>query len=233
MVEIVQGEATNTSGGGPLAAVPPEVDRWNWGAFLLGWIWGIAHNTWISLLLFVPVVNLAMPFVLGARGSRWAWRNRRWDSVAQFRAVQRRWAIAGVLVLGVTVAIAAGSIYLGLRGMQDSAPVKLALQQVEATSAAVDVLGAPVVPGLPMGRIEDNGQTGSATLTVPVRGSRASGTVYLQAFKAMGRWRLARAVLEVDDNGRRIELVPGGVVPEGADPVAEPEPDGQPVPLQT
>jgi hypothetical protein len=233
MVEIVQGDATNTSGGGALAAVPPEVDRWNWGAFLLGWIWGIAHNTWISLLLFVPFVNIVMPFVLGARGSRWAWRNRRWESVAQFRTAQRRWAIAGVLVLGVTVAIAAGGSYLALRGMQRSVPVQLALEQVEATAAALDVLGAPVVPGLPMGRIDDDGQTGSATLSVPVKGSRASGTVYLQAFKAMGRWRLARAVLEVEDDGRRIELVPGGVVPEGADPVAEPEDDGEAVPLQT
>jgi hypothetical protein len=200
---------------------------------LLGWIWGIAHNTWISLLLFVPVVNLVMPFVLGARGSRWAWRNRRWTSVAQFRAAQRRWAIAGVLVVGVAVAIAAGSAYLGLRGMQRSVPVRLALEQVEATAAAVEVLGAPVVPGLPMGRITDDGQTGSATLTLPVDGRRASGTVYLQAFKAMGRWRLARAVLQVDDDGPRIELLPGPVVPDGADPVAEPEPWGTEIPLQT
>jgi hypothetical protein len=233
MVEIVQGDAANTSGGGPLAAVPPEVDRWNWGAFLLGWIWGIAHNTWISLLLFVPVVNIVMPFVLGARGSRWAWRNRRWDSVARFRAAQRRWAIAGVLVLGVTVGLGATAFYLGLRGVQQSVPVRLAVEQVEATAAAAEALGAPVVPGLPMGRIEDNGQSGSATLSIPVQGSRASGTVYLQAFKAMGRWRLGRAVLEVAGDGRRIELVPGSGVPEGTDPVAEPDSWDTAAPLAT
>lgn len=233
MVEIIRGEPANTSGGGALAAVPPEVDRWNWGAFLLGWIWGIAHNTWISLLLFVPVVNLVMPFVLGARGSRWAWRNRRWESVARFRTVQRRWAIAGVLVLGVMVAIAAGSVYLGLRGMQRSAPVQLALQQVATTLAASDALGLPVVPGLPMGRIRDAGQTGSATLTVPVRGSRASGTVYLQAFKVMGRWRLGRAVLELDNDARRIDLLPDPAVPADPDSLAEPGPGEKELPLQT
>jgi hypothetical protein len=233
MVDITQADGANTSGGGPLAAVPPEVDRWNWGAFFLGWIWGIANNTWISLLLFVPLVNIVMPIVLGARGSRWAWRNRRWESVARFRAVQRRWAIAGVLVVGLTVATAAGGIYLTLRGMQQSVPVRLALLQVEATAAAVDVLGAPVAPGLPMGRIKDDGQTGSASLSVPVRGSRASGTVYLEAAKAMGRWRLARAVLELADGGRRIDLVPGGLAPEGTDPVAEPEPGGPGISLTT
>jgi hypothetical protein len=111
--------------------------------------------------------------------------------------------------------------------------VRLALEQVEATAAAVEVLGAPVVPGFTMGRIEDNGQTGSASLTVPVKGRRASGTVYLQAFKAMGQWRLTRAVLELEDDGRRIELVPGSGIPEGTDPVAEPDPWETAAPLVT
>jgi len=65
--------------------IPPEVDRWNWGAFLLNWIWGVGNNTFIALLTFVPLVGLVMPFVLGAKGSRWAWRNGRWDSIAHFR----------------------------------------------------------------------------------------------------------------------------------------------------
>jgi len=25
--------------------VPAEIDRWNWGAFLLNWVWGIGNNT--------------------------------------------------------------------------------------------------------------------------------------------------------------------------------------------
>lgn len=62
----------NTSGGGSNAMVPPEIDRWNWGAFLLTWIWGVGNNTFIALLMFVPFVNIVMWFVLGARGSAWA-----------------------------------------------------------------------------------------------------------------------------------------------------------------
>lgn len=52
------------------AEIPPELDRWNWGAFLLNWIWGIGNNTFIALLTFVPVVGVVMIFVLGAKGSR-------------------------------------------------------------------------------------------------------------------------------------------------------------------
>jgi hypothetical protein len=40
----------NTSGQGERAHVPAEIDRWNWGAFLLNWIWGIGNDTYIALL---------------------------------------------------------------------------------------------------------------------------------------------------------------------------------------
>ena len=58
-------------------AIPAEIDGWNWGAFLLNWIWGIGNNTFIALQTFIPVVGLVMPFVLGAKGNRWAWRHGR------------------------------------------------------------------------------------------------------------------------------------------------------------
>jgi hypothetical protein len=48
----------NTSGQGERGFVPPEIRRWNWGAFLLNWIWGIGNDTYIALLLFIPLVTL-------------------------------------------------------------------------------------------------------------------------------------------------------------------------------
>src|SRR5579871_1238349 len=81
----------NTSGQGERAIVPPEIRRWNWGAFFLNWIWGVANETYIALLMFVPLVNVVMIFVLGAKGSEWAWRNTRWRDVAHFKRTQRLW----------------------------------------------------------------------------------------------------------------------------------------------
>ena len=49
------------------AEIPPELDRWNWGAFFLNWIWGIGNSTFIALLTLIPGVNFIMIFVLGAR----------------------------------------------------------------------------------------------------------------------------------------------------------------------
>jgi hypothetical protein len=101
----------NTSGRGKGTQVPPEALRWNWGAFWLTWIWGLGNRVWISLLAFVPFGVIVMPFVLGATGSQRAWQKKRWQSLEHFRRVQRRWAIAGWIWIGVVAAgIAASAV---------------------------------------------------------------------------------------------------------------------------
>ena len=94
---------TNTSGMGPLAQIPPEIRGWNWGAFFLGWIWGLGNSVWIALLEWVPYVGIVMAFVLGAKGNEWAWASKKWGSVEDFKRTQRSWALWG---LGVWVAVA-------------------------------------------------------------------------------------------------------------------------------
>ena len=96
----------NTSGYGSASAVPAEVKGWNWGAFLLSWIWGIGNSTWIAFLVFVPFINFVWIFVLGAMGNEWAWKNKRWTSVEDFHRVQRKWALWGVILLGVAIGFA-------------------------------------------------------------------------------------------------------------------------------
>ena len=98
---VLAGE--NTSGQGSSATIPQEIRGWNWGAFLLSWIWGIGNSVWIALLTLVPFVGFIMAFVLGAKGNEWAWRNRRWDSVEHFRSTQRKWGIASAVVFVLSV----------------------------------------------------------------------------------------------------------------------------------
>lgn len=100
----------------PQAALPPEVRRWNWGAFLLTWIWGIGNNVMISFLCLVPILNLVMPIVLGIKGGEWAWQKKRWDSVEHFQRVQRTWAWVGfgVSALVLIITIVAFSFFVNL-----------------------------------------------------------------------------------------------------------------------
>lgn len=75
--------------------LPAAARRWNWGAFWMGWIWGLGNRTYIALLGLVPVVNIVMAFILGARGNEWAWRNKKWENSEQFTKMQGLWSAFG------------------------------------------------------------------------------------------------------------------------------------------
>nr|WP_322112028.1 serine/threonine-protein kinase [Aerosakkonema funiforme] len=92
----------NNSGQGRLldssVPVPDEIKGWNWGAFLLPWIWPLTNNVWIGLLCWIPQIGWLMAIALGARGNEWAWKSKKWRSIEHFKAHQRGWAIAGLFI---------------------------------------------------------------------------------------------------------------------------------------
>lgn len=197
----------NTSGGGSNADVPAEIDRWNWGAFLLNWIWGIGNNTFIALLMFVPLANLVMPFVLGARGSRWAWQNKRWESVEAFRATQRKWAVWSLVALVLTILLCVGLTVGIMAVMKHSTAYRMTVRDLDATPQALRILGRPITTGFPNGSIQVSGPDGHARLAFSVEGPRGKGTVYVVATKSLGQWTIDRAVLEDARSHRRVDLV--------------------------
>jgi prepilin-type processing-associated H-X9-DG protein len=90
----------NTSGMGDAAVLPPELRKFNSGAFLWSWIWCLFHRLWKPFLLcLVPGVNIIMPFVVGIKANEWAWRSRRWESPERFALVQRRWSDGGMIAV--------------------------------------------------------------------------------------------------------------------------------------
>ena len=97
----------NNSGNGSLTIVNEEISKkFNWGAFLLSWIWGIGNKTWITFVIipasFIPfigcLVMLGLQIWFGIKGNEWAWQNKKFESVEQFHENQKKWAIAGVIV---------------------------------------------------------------------------------------------------------------------------------------
>jgi hypothetical protein len=189
--------------------IPPEIDRWNWGAFLLSWIWGVGNNTFIALLTLVPIVGFVMLFVLGAKGSRWAWRNGRWDSVEHFKRVQRLWAIWGVIVWIGGIALC-GAFFGGVFSLLGhSEAYQLGVSRLQASPVATDLLGTPISTGSPTGEISLNGVSGTATLSFSASGPKAAGVVSLEAVKKDGAWAIARLTLKLDGRDGVIELVNG------------------------
>lgn len=58
---------------------PSELKRFNWGAFLFNWIWGIMHKKYITLLYFaacfIPVLGtIVISLWFGFAGNKWAWQ---------------------------------------------------------------------------------------------------------------------------------------------------------------
>lgn len=118
---------TSETGSG---SVPEEIKGWNWGAFFLTWIWGLGNHVWISLVVLLgfipfigPIIALVMAIMLGLKGSEWAWQNRKFASVDEFKKIQKVWAIWGlvIFVIGIVFTIAMWSVVIGLMfgsGMQ-------------------------------------------------------------------------------------------------------------------
>lgn len=106
----------NNSGRGSLldnsVQVPDEIHGWNWGAFFLPGVWCLTNHVWIGLIAWADptlILSLGMPWlttgvILGFKGNEWAWKSRRWRSIAEFKAHQRAWAIAGWLIVGTILA---------------------------------------------------------------------------------------------------------------------------------
>jgi ABC-type Fe3+ transport system permease subunit len=76
---------------------------WNWGAFLLGWLWALGHRLWIPAVLgFIPILNILMMPVFGLKGNAWAWERGTWSSATEFRRSQHLWAQIGAALWGAS-----------------------------------------------------------------------------------------------------------------------------------
>ena len=190
------------------AEIPPELDRWSWGAFLLHWIWGIGNGVFIALLVFVPILGIViMPFVLGARGNAWAWRSRRWTSVEHFRRVQRLWTIWGVVVWLGLVALIAAIVAIAFFSLKGSDAYRLGVDRLRASPQAVELLGEPIEAGFPMGSISKSDGSGEAALTFSATGPKASGTVALTATLSAGTWTLTNLRLKLGGRDEVVDLL--------------------------
>lgn len=119
----------NTSGQGPNAQVPEQIAKeFNWGAFLLSWIWGLGNSSFITLVIipaallsFIPfagfLIQLGLAVWFGMKGNTWAWQNKQFESVEKFNEYQKKWAVAGVIVLGVSIVLAVLFMALAFLGL--------------------------------------------------------------------------------------------------------------------
>lgn len=101
----------NTSGHGDFSEIPSDIQKWNWGAFWLTWIWGIGNRSYIALLSLLPILNIIMPFYLGKYGNELAWRNKYWYTLEDFKLAQKKWSLAGWALTLVILILSISSLF--------------------------------------------------------------------------------------------------------------------------
>lgn len=104
---------TNNSGQGKDSVVLDIVaKKFNWGAFLFTWVWGLFNKSYITLIVlplsflnFIPflgtIVYAGVCIWFGIEGNKWAWQNKEWDSIEQFHKVQKKWAISAGIAMAL------------------------------------------------------------------------------------------------------------------------------------
>ena len=94
------------------SSVEKELKSFSWGAFVLGWIWGIRNRVWISFLTLIPILGIIMAFVLGYKGRRWSWNTGRWRDFESFKKSQENWDVAGVIIFSLNIILFIVSLFL-------------------------------------------------------------------------------------------------------------------------
>lgn len=184
--------------------IPARLDRWNWGAFFLNWIWGIGNSTFIALLMFIPLVNIIMIFVLGAKGSKWAWKNRVWEDEAHFIKTQRNWARAGLIVLLAFLAL----IYGVMTMMKNNDAFRMSMAKISSNERVIAEFGEPIEAGwFVMGNISINGSSGEADLSIPISGPKCEGRVTSRASKVAGEWNIHLLIVQSECSAEPIILI--------------------------
>jgi len=171
----------NTSGLGKESEVPAEINGWNWGAFLLSWIWGIGNNTYRAFWVFFPFVNFFMVIFLGLKGNEWAWRHRKWKSVEHFKEVQKKWAKASFIFIGVMLVFSVILVFSIGGIFKKSEPYKMSLNEVANSEIVMARIGTPYETGFVSGNMRTSGPEGSANIAYDIEGPIGEATIAVKA----------------------------------------------------
>jgi hypothetical protein len=110
---------------------------------------------------------------------------------------------------------------MGFALMRSSDAVKLAIATAKSNPALVERLGQPLKTGwFVAGSIEITPASGHAELAIPVSGPKGRGTIYAEARKRAGLWRLNMLQFGGEESDIRLDLL---VADQTPDPISPPQ----------
>jgi hypothetical protein len=146
-----------------------------------------------------------MPFVLGAKGSKWAWQKRTWRDIEQFKRTQKKWAISGLIFWFVVIPafiFTVGGI------MKNSEAYKMSLATVQNNPEVIEIIGTPIESGFFVsGSVSTSGSSGEAELNYKIIGPRGEGITFVVAEKELGKWNIIELATYFEAIDKRIDII--------------------------
>lgn len=198
----------NNSGQGQGTEIPAEIKGWNWGAFLLQWIWGLGNKSYKTFMVYIPFAGIVFFFINGAKGNEWAWQNRKWESIEHFKKVQRKWTKAGLVFLG-GIFILFFVIFFFITGIFNKSEVyKISLSNIVHTEKFIEKVGNPYETGMITGSIQTSNSNGSAELNYSIEGPNGIVDVYVEGEKIFGKWMVTYQLIHYSGEANNEIIVP-------------------------
>lgn len=175
---------------------PQHLKKWNWGAFLLNWLWGIGNNTYSAFKVFIPVYGIYYMFKLGLRGNEYAWENGTWKNEEHFVRVQRNWSRASLAYAAFCFLLALPMFFFVGKMFKTSEPYLASLILLEDSKLFQSEVGIPYETGFVTGSISTSGRQGSANMAFSIEGENGEAQVFIKSVKDMGEWTVPCVQIE-------------------------------------
>ena len=117
----------------------------------------------------------------------------------------RKWVLLGFVGF---VLLSAGGVAAITSIMKSSGGYAEAVQLAKTDCLVQEALGKPIEPGwFVSGTVNVSGASGNSELSVPLKGSRRAGRLYIVAEKVAGNWEYDMLQLNVDGRSDNIDLL--------------------------
>jgi len=121
------------------------------------------------------------------------------------------WAVPGCGCVGIIlfVVFGAGAAFFGIKNfVKNATPYDYAVEQAINSPEVMRVLGEPVeTNGMMSGNVSIQNKGGSADFTVPLKGSKGTGTLVAVAERFDGEWVYEDLYVIIKDTQERINLL--------------------------
>ena len=92
--------------------------------------------------------------------------------------------------------------------MKSSDAYSGAVARANSDANVIAVLGSPLKEGIFFrGNISEQNSSGNANLTIPIKGPKGSGELYVLAHRSLGQWYFDQLMVQVDATKQRIDLI--------------------------